>query len=187
MHEIGVENDVSIWAAKRIQHDNSPDARPAMIKLEVRQTYQKHEIYKGLMRNVRKNAVKGVSIADEIPKSLRHEQKDLEARSYELRKLDRAFRPRIVINNQKSLSLRFWPKDGGKAKYFRHADLENLDKFIATARNATTREENNDVSSETAAVGPTGPAGSNGTSRGRGRGRGNGFRNRGRGGGSNRT
>ena len=53
----------------------------------------------------------------------------MEARSYQLRKIDRGFKPRIIIAS-KELGIKFWVAGEDEARVYPHKDLEELDEFI---------------------------------------------------------
>ena len=75
---------------------------------------------------------RGVSISDEIPTLLRGQQRDMEARSYQLRKIDRQFKPRIIVTN-KELGIKFWIQGENEAQVYLHHELEDLDDFIKSS------------------------------------------------------
>ena len=60
---------------------------------------------------------------------LREQQKTLEARSYQLRKVSKEYKPRIVVTN-KELGLKLLLEDYDEPQLFLHSELEDLDKLI---------------------------------------------------------
>ena len=77
--------------------------------------------------------IKNISITDEIPQSLRSQQKDMDGRSFRLRKISRNYRPRVIISG-KELAIRFWIAGAQKPKIYKHSELRKLDEFISNVQ-----------------------------------------------------
>ena len=101
------------------------------MRVEFRTLASKTMLYQAIAEAGKKgwSTAKGISIADEIPALLRGQQKTLEARSYQLRKIDREFRPRIIVTNRE-LGIKFWVENEEEARVYLYKDLEELDEYI---------------------------------------------------------
>ena len=124
LEALGLENSVAIY---RIQRFTAPkgDKRPPLIKLEVQAQEQIQMIFDCFLRRVREKQadVRAISLAECIPKCLKKEQKILEDRSFQLRKIERAFRPKIIFHDIE-LALKIQTKERNHPIYFKFSELE---------------------------------------------------------------
>ena len=131
LYQLGIENEVEVVRVKRYPSDETRKNIPPTLKIEFRSLGHKSIFYQAVAEAGKKGwtVAKGISVSDEIPTLLRGQQKTLEARSYQLRKIDRGYKPRIIVTN-KELGIKFWIQGEDEAQVYLHKDLAELDEFI---------------------------------------------------------
>ena len=116
LYDLNILDEVTIYNVKRFGWEINKE-KPGAVKLDFKDLENKPKLYQALMKKVheKSNVIRGISIVDEIPQSLRSQQKDLDGRSFKLRKICREYRPRIIVSGRE-LAIRFWINGSPKPK-----------------------------------------------------------------------
>ena len=148
---LGVANKIRIISVQRFTARRE-DSRPPFIKIEL----ESAEHAKLLMDSFyyvakRDQRLRGISIAELIPKCLKSENKSLEEQASILRQFSLKTKPRVIIEGTE-LALAF--KIGNENKFFRHSQLEKLKSCVSelvegqNVQSTATQQENDQVSSQ---------------------------------------